>query len=902
MLEADELADLVAAIRRRRMSGLDDTRIRSDLSSGRIRYELDDLNQGFAELARQAERRWWPGDDASDGGALISPPLRADCWYPGPAPDPDESPRWTAIQVGLRRRFGDGSPIEESVDTTSTRIVSLLADPRTPNFSRRGLVLGYVQSGKTTNFTAVAAKAADVGYKLIIVLTGTAENLRIQTQERLDSDLTLNNDERVAPYWSRLTTPGELIERPDGSTRRKVGDFPTAPTATPEQALASPNLASYAVVKKNVARLRNLHKFLSANSDLVARTPILLIDDEADQASIDTSDARDAAKRSRINEWVLKLLSLGRVAYLGYTATPFANLFVDPRFQEGAGTFDIYPRDFIYALPEPESGYFGSRRLFGAVADPEADPDEDDGGADVIREVSDSEASSLRAGANVPADTPAALADAIRYFLLATAARRRRSHAGEHSTMLVHTSSLTAVHRALLTPVENHLNDLKAALGVGNSRVLEELRSLWESEVGRFDPDEAAPFESFDEVLGALPEVLDRVRVIEENSYSSTRLVYSQDGGDVFIVVGGNTLSRGLTLEGLVVSYFVRSSTAYDVLLQMGRWFGYRPGYADLPRVWMTKELEDYFEHLARVELELRGEIERYEQDPDVTPLDLGVRIRAHPRMTVTARAKMQRAHLQRSDFGERVHQTTHFDLSDALSLGATIDRTRDFLGRVSAKAGERHDLGTSVVFHDVPVGLPTGFLGQYPFHADESWHEAKFLAYVRAEEEAGMRWNVAVIGSTTEEFGDSGLLDGAAIRFWNRSRYEGDPARADIGALRNAGRDEVIDLTLDLRAPNQSAPRRFADRLGHPRFSRHALLVLYPVAKGSTYDGRGRKNERKKRVDLDSPEDLVGLMLVFPKTRNPAAGVYYELDPDLLAQAEESDEVDVDTDADDAS
>jgi hypothetical protein len=389
------------------------------------------------------------------------------------------------------------------------------------------------------------------------------------------------------------------------------------------------------------------------------------------------------------------------------------------------------------------------------------------------------------------------------------------------------------------------------------------------------------------------------VTVIEENSFSSARLNYSADGGDVVVVVGGNTLSRGLTLEGLVVSYFVRSSTAYDALLQMGRWFGYRSGYADLPRVWMTSELQSYFEHLARVEIELRQEVERYEQDPDITPVDLGSRIRAHPRMIITARAKMQRAVLQRSDFGERVHQTTHFNLDDRDGLTATIDLTRGFLSRVGRGAGDRHDLATASVFHDVPTGIVSSFLAEYPFHPDESWREAKFLDYVRAEELAGLRWNVAVIGSTTDQFDDSHLLDDVPIRLWNRSRYEGQPRLADLGALRNAGRDETIDLTLNLNAPNLSGPKRMAQRIGHERFGRHALLAVYPVAAGSTPVGN-RKNERKKRVSLGAPENLVGLMLVFPRTRNPGAGIYYELDPDLLAEAESTDDIDVDTDSDD--
>lgn len=899
----DELEDLIGAIRRRRTQGSSDERIRSDLGSGQRPYASEDLDRAFAALRIRAARGWWPGEDTAEGGGILGEAPRADEWYQPPSGDPAESPRWTAIQLGLRARFGEDSSIERSVDVTSTRIVSLLADPRSASFSRRGLVLGYVQSGKTTSFTAVAAKAADAGYKLVVVLSGIAENLRIQTQERLDTDLTLGKDERIAPYWNRLTHPGERVTRADGSSRLLIGDFPSQLASTPEQALASRTTSSYAVVKKNVSRLRNLHKFLSQNPELVARTPILVIDDEADQASIDISDAEDAAKRSRINEWILRILSVGRVSYLGYTATPFANLFVDPRFQEGAGTFDIYPRDFIYALPEPDAGYFGTRRLFGATADPEAAPDEADAGADVIRRVADDESNQVRTEARIPDAAPAALAEAVRYFLLATACRRVRGHSDQHSTMLVHSSLRTAVHRGLLRPIDNELETVRRRLADGDEALMRELAVLWSREVGRFNPDNRREFEPFELLAQALPDVLNEVRVVEENSYSRSRLAYSEDGGDVVIVVGGNTLSRGLTLEGLVVSYFVRASTAYDVLLQMGRWFGYRPDYGDLPRVWMTEELESYFEHLARVELELRAEVERYERDPEMTPLALGPRIRAHPKMMVTARAKMQRAVLQRSDFGERVHQTTHFNLDDSAALSATLLRTSNFLDRSRDAAGDRHDLaGPAVVFHDVPRGIVSGYLADYPWHPDESWAEGGFLDYVRAEEEEGMAWNVAVLGSTTDDFDMIPVGGGIEVRPWNRSRYEGPRSTADIGVLRNAGHDEIIDLTLDPSAPNQKAPQRIALRLAHPRFSRHALLVVYPVARNSKFSERGRRNSRKERVDLGSEVDLIGLMCVFPRTRNPGAGVHYELDPDLLRLADSGEDVDVDSDADDVA
>lgn len=262
----------------------------------------------------------------------------------------------------------------------------------------------------------------------------------------------------------------------------------------------------------------------------------------------------------------------------------------------------------------------------------------------------------------------------------------------------------------------------------------------------------------------------------------------------------------------------------------------------------------------------------------------------------------MQRAILERSDFGERVHQTTHFDLSDEKALRNTWADSAKFLDRARSKASEVQDLGSSVVFLDVPEDVVSDYLLHYSFHPNETWRDAGLTDYIGAEVEAGMRWNVAVMGSTTEQFPPVKLGERISLRPWNRSRFDGPPREADIGVLRNAGSDEIIDLTLNPKAPNERSRDRFRRRVDDPRFSRHALLVLYPIAKGSTWDEKRRRNERKKRVDLRSGEDLIGLMLVFPKARNPGSGVFYKLDPTLLEEEESVEDVDVDSDVDDVA
>jgi hypothetical protein len=882
-----EVQDAAAQIRQLRTILLQDGEIQRRLS---LLFSQEVLDEAFDVVRRLARRRWYPVSDGL-GGAVLDPEVRRNEWYVGPDPDPVGSPRWTAIRLQLERQFGADSDVVARVDESSTRIVGLLGDPRDREFSRRGLVLGYVQSGKTTSFTAVAAKAADAGYKLVVVLSGIAENLRQQTQVRLDGDLRSTN---VAEgLWLPLTQEFHADDADRDPDQRRSGDMPSR---HPTPAAFALRATSYAVVKKNVSRLRNLRRWINS-ADIAGRTPILIIDDEADQASIDSADANDRSKRTAINRAILKILGTGRVSYLGYTATPFANLFVDPQFQKDEQTYDIYPRDFIVNLPDPGPHYFGTRRLFGVPDTIDLEEGEDGSGADVIRTIESVEAHSMRKWDST-SPAPTGLAEALNYFVLASAARRCRGQI-EHSTMLVHSSQRVAIHMETAATVQSYLDTVRSKWP-SDDGLRAELRRLWQTECGRYDPEGRSEFETFDDLVAEIPEVLEALDVIEENGRSDRRLVFGEEPRCT-VAVGGNTLSRGLTLNGLVVSYFIRSASAYDALLQMGRWFGYRVGYADLPRVWMTEELEEQFSHLARVEIELREDLLTYQNDEDITPIDVAVRILGHPKLKITGPARMQRAISTKVDFGEGVHQTTHFDLTATDQLASTLAASRHLVERARLGAGEVIELDRFVVMHDLPIGVVNAYLARYPFHGDETWAGPGLMEYVTAEEAAGLRWNLAIAGAAA---GSPKIdLGGFEVGLFSRSRYQSAPEVADLGVIRDNGRDEYIDLSLDPTAPALTAARRFAERLGHPRFGRHGLIVLYPIDKDSVPRAGERINQRKgKRVALGAPEHLLGMMLVFPKAQSPRTGTYFELDPELLdkAQPDELPPVDIEDDIED--
>ncbi|GGT91318.1 Z1 domain-containing protein [Streptomyces lateritius] len=750
-----------------------------------------------------------------------------DTWYTGPQA---KDKCWPAIVEILRKDGWPESPAIKSLDDSSTRVVSLLNHPKERAFSTRGLVVGYVQSGKTTNFTSVIAKAADRGYKLFIVLAGVHNGLRRQTQARLVQQLVEPNP----AMWSQLT----------GLDR----DF--TPQENPASYFGKSNKTRVlCVVKKNATVLLKLAQWLEKASDYLQDCPALIIDDEADQATVATKS---------INPLILSIMdSLPKSAYVGYTASPFANLLIDP------SAADLYPKDFVVNLPKPE-GHFGTEVLFGRYALDGEDPDQVDDGHDMIRSVPKDDIPCVRPAtkADVEGFEPVltdTLRSAIEYFWLATAARRVRGTGNPHNTMLIHTSVNTTVHNSFKRPLE-HLRE-RTADSLADPVLVSRLRDLWNRETARVSAEEFGETKvPFDRLLLELPGVLDSCRVIMDNSSSEDRLDY-ENGPVVAIAVGGNTLSRGLTLEGLSVSYFVRAVSAYDTLLQMGRWFGFRNGYADLPRIWMTDELAEWFRHLATVETEMRRDIDVYMTE-DETPLTFAVRLRTHPALRVTAAAKMRDAVTAASSYGGKRVQTHYFH-TDAAWLRGNIDAARSLVAASVANAvrAEERPNESRFIFRDVPYDLVIDFLSTYRFHEKSPENDAELLTgYIRkrvATADSLRRWNVAIVGSMRGD--DFTFAPGVTVGRNSRARLalsHPTPDFADIKTLMSP-RDAAIDLSGDIAKLNEKGimDRR---RLELPDTG---LLVLYPIDKIS----EPAPSKKRARAPLNAEEHVIGVGLVFP-------------------------------------
>jgi hypothetical protein len=769
-------------------------------------------------------------------------------WYTGPRPN---DPCWPKLVSLLETSEFDPDSLSK-LDEATTRVVSLLEHPATAEFRTKGLVLGHVQSGKTTNYTGVIAKAADRGYRLVIVLAGIHNELRRQTQNRLISQLVEPNP----TLWHQLTDPDK--------------DF--RPTANaPSYFQQNSTQKVLCVVKKNAAVLRKLIAWLEEASDQLALIPAIVIDDEADQAAVATQT---------INPLIRRLLdTLPRVAYVGYTATPFANLLID------ASTDDLYPRHFIVDLPKPEHHY-GTESIFGRdPLDGEDAGDYDDGSLDMVRIVPDDEVPMVRPATDRDVEgfdpqVAGQLRKAILYFWLATAARRTRNTGVKHSTMLIHTSVRVAVHEGFNPPIAALRRATLDALDANDHALIDELRSQWDAECVRVVAEELGePATSFDDLLPRLRDVVEASKVILDNSRSDERLDYSGEPV-VAIAVGGNTLSRGLTLEGLVVSFFVRAASAYDTLLQMGRWFGYRDGYADLPRIWMTKELQGWFRHLAGVEAEIRQDIERYMHD-DVTPETFAVRIRTHPSIAITSAAKMRDAVIAAASFGGMRIQTRYFRAEDDTWLKANDDAAKTLIEQIGgAETGTTSTAFAGRLWRDVAAENAIRFFDGYQVHEKAPNNDSKLIAdYIRKRNGRGdlLSWNIAVIGSSTAWRGDHDFGAGIQVPRIIRARLNESPSHsADIKTLMSR-RDAAADLAVP--AGTTLTEAKIAELRGE-QTPDTPLLALYAIDKVSPTSRDGRE-------PLAAVRDVIGFGVVFPR---PAPGdddnVYMQADLSGVAES----------------
>lgn len=723
----------------------------------------------------------------------------------------------------------------DALDVATDEVLGQLEDPqREGAWDRRGLVVGHVQSGKTGNYTGLICKGADAGYKIIIVLAGLHNNLRSQTQIRLDEGFlgfaTISDGDELPAIGVGLIDADSSI-RPNAATNRSDnGDFNTQLAArmnvSPEQ---RPWLF---VIKKNKTVLeRLLHWIRNRVADhtdpvtgrkLVTNLPLLVIDDEADHGSVDTGeDVVDEFgnpdvehQPTTINRLVRSVLHhFSRSAYVGYTATPFANIFIHDRGETAEHGPDLFPSAFITNLAAP-SNYVGPGRVFGSASTtPENLP--------LIRPLNDEEflpwmpqkhKSHWRPKWEGEERVPDSLAEAIRSFVYACAVRKLRGQGNKHSSMLIHVSRFTAIQATVVNQVAAYVQDLKGRYS--RSIDLTSIENLMRREYedvflpgmeairNALVEGETLKDFSWQEVRSILPEVISDIRVREINGTAKDALDYvdNEATGLKVIAVGGDKLARGLTLEGLCTSYFLRTARMYDTLMQMGRWFGYRDGYLDVCRLYTSREMIEWFGHIADAAEELRQEFDNMVA-AGATPKQFGLRVRSHSVLTITSRAKMRNAKAMQLTYAGDLLQTIVFPNKPA-QVQTNFDAADGFLSRLGSPIGLDQQAykpdGQSWNGH---LWRGKASLDVITFLRDYQTHSASFRImspliadFIEEMNKDGelTNWTIALIG---KDDGKSVSVGGNEVVMLGRRKAASHEDRYSIKTLISP-RDQAIDLS----------------------------------------------------------------------------------------------------------
>lgn len=818
-----------------------------------------------------------------------------------------------------------------TLDRSTDDLLDMLGNPADPNaWKRRGLVMGDVQSGKTASYAALMCKAADAGYRMIILLTGTLENVRRQTQERLDSGF-VGFDSRGflgskgAKHKQHIGV-GLIDGRRDGIVFTSSDhDFRKNAASALNISLNAVNEPVLVVAKKNKAILERLEGWLrTRNADREGRigVPLLLIDDEADNASVNTRRRDDPTS---INKAIRGLLGLFRHStYVGFTATPFANIFIDPDTRTEMEGDDLFPNDFIHVLEAPDN-YVGMERLFASLdLEVEASDDEPDG---PLRPIEDAEGwlPPAEKGEADPDHLPDSLVDALRTFLLACAVRDLREAqglpgggGGPHRSMLVNVTHYTAVQNRVANLIHAALDDIRTQVRLHGALAPDqaEARSHAIAELGRVFQREFGDLEQhWPDVLATLNEAIGPVRVQPVNASTGAKsLDYRviEDGKGVRVVaVGGNSLSRGLTLEGLSTSYFLRNSRAYDTLLQMGRWFGYRGGYEDLCRVWIAPEAEGWYRLIAEATAELRRDFLKMKKR-QATPREFGLRVRTHPEsLLITARNKMSSGlditvatHdlnlLGRQIESARIFSDRHRNQSNLKQIESLLKLASEVIG-VPVESTR----GNALLWKGVPSSVIADFLEQFLIHPLNFAFQADSIAeYLRSavilDDPRLASWTIAL-----PTRGDAELdVDLPAIGRSIQTRKRKVREDATQASLLISGKSARVGGKADVRhgldpgvvVPTDAPEEDVRAALTSP------LLVLYLL--------RGTVGPKKSGGELTRYKDgllLPALGLHFPGTSEvttPTRMVKYRLtkvaQQQLFTLADGDDDVSDDLDADD--
>ncbi len=706
---------------------------------------------------------------------------------------------WNRYRMLLEHKNYAPDTLNKMDNLTDDILDRLIRPGSNAPFDKRGLIVGHVQSGKTGNYIGLICKAADVGYKLIIVLAGIHNSLRSQTQLRIDEGF-LGFDTQQARSITKTTNRigvGKInpnLVAHSLTTNEINGDFNRRASETSGINIRS-NDPIVLVIKKNSSVMKNLLGWLATRAETMSdgkkqikNLPLLVIDDEADNASINISKNYV----SGINACIRSMLKLfEQSAYIGYTATPYANIFIKQYTDDDVKGLDynvhniplslgkdIFPKNFIVNIPAP-SNYIGPEKIFGieSIEDYENPVYPLNYLIEPVDDYLDYIKDGHKKNDDKPDELPPSLNKAIKYFFLSCAARRARGQENEHNSMLIHVTRFIDWQDRIASLVETQVKTYARYVEFNDSNFFRELELLWNKEFTRVtkniiaNPMVKDPSIKEMEWIDVAAHIYPAVAKIEVRAiHGDTKIdrlehknirpldYYDNKTGLSVIAVGGNKLSRGLTLEGLTITYFLRASKMYDTLMQMGRWFGYRPGYLDLCRLFTSNELVLWYQHITVATEEMRAEFDRMD-DLDKTPAEYGLKIRTHPgSLVVTAANKFRYKKIMELSYSGELEETYSFRKNDPANL-ANYNLAFSFVNNLGLPDGISNS-ESAFRNHFVWRGKDNadkvmGFLYAYKT-IQPSFNVSLMSDYIQAQQKHGVitDWTIVLINNTDDRNG----------------------------------------------------------------------------------------------------------------------------------------------------
>ncbi len=791
---------------------------------------------------------------------------------------------WQRYYHYLRKKPSWSINAVDEIDRSTDEIMNALANPRRGSVNdRMGMVFGYVQSGKTAHYIGLINKAYDAGYRIIIVLTGIHNSLRSQTQSRIDEEVlgyetSLENIVDLTKVRNAIgvgigahNQVAEVVQ--SITTRDDKGDVNKI---TESVSMMPPFII---VTKKNATVLRTILRFfrkshcaemIDGKKVIPAKYPALIIDDEADQASINTNETYDEFGNvlddynpTTINGLIRELLRMFECrSYAGYTATPFANIFIPPNVDSEKYGSDLFPRDFIFRSPRADQ-YIGAREFFGISGD------ENMPVMPLFRKI-EAGAAFLGKGTkstDIVTGIPDELKKAVKYFLISTALRNCRGQINKPNTMLVHIVRFVTQQNAVKKLIKTYYEEeLENYIKYGDSSIHDDLKNIWEEDYLATTAKLRVQFAkhmggcsdvSWTEIWNEIRRIVTKKEIIfySVNGKSKDALLYKNHDGKPFnvIVIGGDKLSRGLTLEGLTISYFTRSSNTYDTLMQMGRWFGFRPGYLDACRLFTTPRLNGLFAHISMATEDLAAQFD-FMNSVVQTPREFGLRVASHPTVEITSKNKLRTGHEIKRDFSCKLSQTRVFDIDGdqydrnyaavenlLLSIKHCRISSEQYQETHGRPAPGKHYFWQNVSAYDV-----ANFFENYETSKTATRANSKYMAdYVRTLNADGIggvkNWTVCLINiDNGESFDIAGITVGGGIFREEGKGISSYDTTCSIHTMTSAGHEyfdysqELLNIAEDLRKKykgDDSVQKVNEEIRKATRPFEKGLLLLYPIA-----------------------------------------------------------------------